>query len=88
MIFLVRASVKRAREEIAIEAAAGFKEGVRPLNTIADERSEFLTSFAVRDGEEVPRRVGELFEATLEVSLPAGARVDARLWLPVLFVVV
>jgi hypothetical protein len=87
-ILLVRASVKGTREEVAVEATAGFKEGVRPLDTVPDERSEFFTSFAVRDGEEMPRRVGELFETSLEVPFPARTRVDARLRRPVFFVVV
>jgi hypothetical protein len=87
-IFLVGTGMKRAGVKVAVEAHAGFEEGVWPLNAIVDEGGEFLTAFAVRNGKEMPRRMRELLEATLKVPLPARARVDAGLWLPVFLVFV
>jgi hypothetical protein len=87
-ILLVRASVEGARVQITVEAHAGFKEGVRTLDAIANERGQRLAAFPIGNRKEVAQGVGELLETALEVPFPARAWVNARLWLPVFLVVV
>jgi hypothetical protein len=87
-ILLVGASVKGARINVAIEAHTCFKERVRALDAVANEGGQLLATLPVWNSEEVARSVGEFLKPALEVTLPARARVDAGLWLPVFFVLV
>jgi hypothetical protein len=87
-VLLVGASVEGARVEVAVEAHAGFKEGIRTLDVVANERGQLLAALPVGDSEEVAWSVRKLLETTLEIPLPTRARVDARLRLPVFFVFV
>jgi hypothetical protein len=87
-VFLIRASVEGVRKQVAVETHTGFKEGVWALDTIANKGGQLLTALAVGDSEEVSGGMREFFETTLEVVFPAGTGVNARLWLPVFFVIV
>jgi hypothetical protein len=80
--------VERAGEDVAVETAACFEEGIRTFNVVADEWGELLTSFAIRDSKEVSWGMREVDKVTLKVALPARARVSTGLRLPVFFIVV
>jgi hypothetical protein len=85
-IFLIRASVEGACEDIAVEAHTGFKERGWVLYMIADERGKLLAPFAIRNSEKVSGCMQKILETMLEVTLQPRAQVNVWLGLPVFFV--
>jgi hypothetical protein len=87
-ILLIRASIEGVRVDGAVEAHAGFEEGVGSLNTVADERGQFVSSFVVGDREEMAWGMRKVFKTALEIALPSRAWMGVGLWGPVFFIVV
>jgi hypothetical protein len=88
VILLIQACMERVGVNVAVEAHAGFKEGVGAFDAIVDERGELLATLAIGDGEKVTGSVREVLQLMFKVTLPAQSRMDARSRLPVLFVTI
>jgi hypothetical protein len=87
-ILLIQASMEGVREDFAIEAQTGLKEGGRVLNMIVNKGGQLLPTLAVGNSEKVVWGEREILQAALEVLLPPRAWVDMRLGSPVFFVIV